>query len=167
MSKDSERNFVLQQGFPEVSSETCSYQYPALMWQPRLIALIVPVGLILQAWPLFVGLSAILWWNVAVPSWNPFDLSYNLFAAKSGRPKAPVAPAPRRFSQGMAACFMGGIGASLYWGWPVAAYTLEALLVVALVSLVVGRFCLGSYIFHVLTGQTAFANRTLPWAKTR
>jgi hypothetical protein len=65
----------------------------------------------------------------------------------------------------MAASFMLGIGATLALGWSVTAYVLEALLVVALSALMFVRFCLGSYIFHLLTGQLRFANRTLPWAK--
>jgi hypothetical protein len=32
--------------------------------------------------------------------------------------------------------------------------------------LIFGRFCLGSYLFLLLTGQARFANRTLPWART-
>jgi hypothetical protein len=30
---------------------------------------------------------------------------------------------------------------------------------------VFGRFCLGAYLFHLLRGEVAFANSTLPWAK--
>jgi hypothetical protein len=37
--------------------------------------------------------------------------------------------------------------------------------VVALGALVLGRFCLGSYLYHVLRGETTFANRTLPWSR--
>jgi hypothetical protein len=35
----------------------------------------------------------------------------------------------------------------------------------ALGALVLGRFCLGSYLYHVLRGETTFANRTLPWSR--
>jgi hypothetical protein len=44
------------------------------------------------------------------------------------------------------------------------AYTFEGLLLAALGALIVGRFCLGSYLFLLLTGQSGFANRTLPWS---
>jgi hypothetical protein len=47
----------------------------------------------------------------------------------------------------------------IFWG-------LEALLLAALGALIFGRFCLGSYLFLLLTGQVEFANRTLPWAST-
>ncbi len=63
----------------------------------------------------------------------------------------------------MAGTFMLATGLFLLWGWPSSALIVEALLVVALVALVFGRFCLGSYIFHLLRGRAAFANHTLPW----
>jgi hypothetical protein len=33
--------------------------------------------------------------------------------------------------------------------------------------LIFGRFCLGSYLFLLLTGQARFANRTLPMGSDR
>lgn len=44
-----ELNFIRQQGFREASSEACAYQYPALMWQPRVIGILVLLGLLIQA----------------------------------------------------------------------------------------------------------------------
>ena len=111
-------------------------------------------------------LSIILWWSALVPSLNPFDVLYNhLVAARKGLPRLTPAPAPRRFSQGMAATFMLAIGASLLAGWTTLAWVLEAVLLASLGALVFGRFCLGSFIFHLLTGNVAFARRTLPWAR--
>ena len=75
-------NFVRQQGFRDASPQACDYQYPALMWQPRAIGLLSLVGLVLQAWPYFFALSALLWWNVALPRLNPFDLLYSRLVAK-------------------------------------------------------------------------------------
>ncbi len=166
MGQRARLNFVTQQGFPDTSPTGCGSQYSALMWQPRVISCIVVVGLIFQLWPLFLALSAVLWWNVVLPRLNPFDYLYNRFVASpQALSRLTPAPAPRRFAQGMAASFMLGIGATLALGWSVTAYVLEALLVVALSALMFVRFCLGSYIFHLLTGQLRFANRTLPWAK--
>jgi hypothetical protein len=162
-----EVNFVRQQGFREVSPEACGYQYPALMWQPRVIGMLVLVGLVLQAWPYFLTLSAVLWWNVALPHLNPFDALYNHLVAKpKGLPQLGPAPAPRRFAQAMAGTFMLAIGLSLLFGWSILAWALEALLLAALGALILGRFCLGSYIFLLITRQVAFANGTLPWART-
>jgi hypothetical protein len=66
----------------------------------------------------------------------------------------------------MAGTFMLAIGLSLLSGRSILAWALEALLLAALGALILGRFCLGSYLFLLFTGQGAFANRTLPWART-
>jgi len=161
-----EVNFVRQQGFTEATSEACVYQYPALMWQPRAIGILVLVGLIIQAWPYFLALSALLWWNVALPRFNPFDALYNHLVAKpQSLPRLGPAPSPRRFAQAMAGTFMFVIGLSLFFGWSILAWAFEALLVVAVAALIFGRFCLGSYLFLLFTRQTRFAKRTLPWAR--
>jgi hypothetical protein len=163
-----ELNFVRQQGLRDASPEACAYQYPALMWQPRAIGALVLVGLVVQAWPYFLALWALLWWNVALPSLNPFDALYNHLVAK---PKKLAllgpAPNPRRFAQAMAGSFMLAIGLSLLAGWRTLAWGLEGLLLAALAALIFGRFCLGSYLFLLLTGQAAFANRTLPWSRAQ
>lgn len=103
---------------------------------------------------------------MALPDLNPFGALYNQLVAKPrGLPRPGPAPSPRRFAQAMAGTFMLGIGLSLS-GWRALAWALEALLLAALGALILGRFCLGSYLFLVFTGQAAFANRTLPWART-
>ncbi len=166
MDKDTQLNFVLQQGFRDVTPSQSKLQYPALMWQPRLIGGLVLVGVALQAWPLFLGLAAVLAWNATWPRFNVFDALYNaLVASPPARPRLGPAPAPRRFAQGMAASFAVGIGVSLLRGLWVAAYVLEAVLLAALVALIFGGFCLGSYVFHLLKGDARFANRTLPWKR--
>jgi hypothetical protein len=159
-------NFVRQQGIRDADAASCDYQYPALMLQPRLVGILVVLGLFLQSGWYFIVLSAILWWNVLVPSLNPFDAIYNrLFAIPKGRPRLEPASAPRRFAQGMAGTFMLAIGISLIQGWLIVAGLLEGLLLVALAALIFGKFCLGSYLFHLLRGDKEFANRTLPWAR--
>ena len=75
------------------------------------------------------------------------------------------APGPRRFAQAMAGTFMLAIGASLLLGWNILAWVIEALLLVALGALIFGRFCLGSYLYLLLTGEVDYANRTLPWIR--
>jgi hypothetical protein len=159
-------NFVRQQGFRDASPETCSYQYPALMWQPRGIGILVLTGLLFQAWPYFLILSAILWWNAVFPSLNPFDALYNLLVANRKQvPRLSPAPSPRRTAQAIAGTFMLAIGLSLWFGLIFLAWTLEALLLVALSALIFGGFCLGSYLYWVFTRHSDFANRTLPWSR--
>ena len=75
------------------------------------------------------------------------------------------APAPRRFAQAVNAAFNLACGLTLLAGWHVASWIVQAMLVAAFSLLVFGKFCLGAYIFHLLRGKAAFANRTLPWAR--
>jgi len=162
---EAEVNFVRQQGFEDATARTCDVRYPALMFQPRVIGVLALIGILLQAPWLFLGLSAVLWWNVVVPALNPFDRVYGaLIGARKG-PSLPPAPAPRRFAQGMAATFTLAIGAGLLAGWTTLAWVLQAMLLLALGALVFGRFCLGSYLFFVMTGRSAFARQTLPWSR--
>ncbi|MGH9868988.1 MAG: DUF4395 family protein [Candidatus Polarisedimenticolia bacterium] len=163
-----EVNFVRQQGLRNASPDDCALQYPAMMWQPRLLGALVLAGVLFQSWRWFLGLTALLWWNAALPRLNPFDALYNVLAVKpKGFPLLGPAPAPRRFAQAMAGTFMLAIGLSLLAGWRGVAWAIEALLLGALGALIFGRFCLGSYLYLLLTGQGEFANRTLPWARTK
>jgi hypothetical protein len=158
-------NFVRQQGFPDASPEACSYLYPALMWQPRVIGNLVLVGLIFQVAPYFLALGALLWWNVILPELNPFDALYNRLLAKpKSVPRLPPAPAPRRFAQAEAGTVMLAIGLALLSELNLLAYLLEGLMLASLGALIIGRFCQGSYLFFLVTGQSAVANRTLPWS---
>lgn len=163
-----ELNFIRQQGFRDASAEVCPYQYPALMWQPRIIGALVIIGVLLQSWGYFTVFWVLLWWNAAVPRLNLFDALYNIMVATPrGSPMLDPAPPPRRFAQGMAGTFMLAIGVALLLGLRGVAWVLEGVLLAALGALIFGRFCLGSYLFHLATGQSAFANRTLPWSQTK
>lgn len=164
MSGIAERQFVRQQGVPDVSAANCAY--PALMFQPRLLAGLFLLGVVLQSALVFLVLAGVLWWNALVPTRNPFDALYNLAVARRrGLPLLTPAPAPRRFAQAMAGSLLGGVGIALLAGWHGVAWTLEGLVAVALGALVLGKFCVGSYLFHVLRGEASFANRTLPWSR--
>jgi hypothetical protein len=166
MSSSAERNFVAQQGFRDAAADSCGQLFPALMFQPKLIGILVLIGLVLQNWLFFVILSAILWWNVLVPELNPFDALYNtLIAAPKGLPRLSKTPQPRRFAQGMAGTFMLAAGITLFLGLHIAAWIAEGMLATALAALIFGKFCLGSYVYHLLRGDAVFANRTLPWIR--
>jgi len=160
------RNFILQQGLEEPPAASCSLQYSALLFQPRLTGVIVLAGIVLQEPRVFLALAGVLWWCALVPRLNPFEALYNVTLARrpGGIALAP-APGPRRFAQGMAGTFALAIGVSLALGWRTTAFVLEGLLVAALAALIFGGFCLGSFIFHLLRGRAVFARRTLPWAR--
>jgi hypothetical protein len=157
----SKQNFVLQQGL-ETSPQTCEVQYGALRFQPWLVMAAIVVGIVFQSTGL--ALSAVLGWSALFPRWNPFDLLYNrAIGRRRDRFTLPPAPGPRRFAQGLAGVLALAIGVSLWFEWRVVAYSLEAFLATAVAALAFGRFCLGSFVYHLLRGRSAFARRTLPW----
>lgn len=162
--RDAKRNFILQQGLCEPAAVTCPLQYSALLFQPRTVGLWVLVATIFQAPPLFFALAAVLWWSALVPSLNPFDAVYNRTLARRTSTTLTPAPTARRFAQFLAGAFALAIGVSLARGWRVAAFVLEGFFIVAIGALVLGGFCLGSFVFHLLSGRAGFARRTLPWA---
>ena len=162
---DPERNFILQQGLEDPGPQDTHRRFEALLFQPRLIGLVVLVGITFQSPAVFLGLWAVLWWSALLPRLNPFDALYNLtLGTRAGAVRLGPAPAPRRFAQGMAGTFALAIGILLQLEWFITAYVLEGFLGVAIVALVFGRFCLGSYIYHLLRGEAEFAGRTLPWS---
>jgi uncharacterized protein DUF4395 len=162
-ASNAERNFVVQQGFEAPYDARLA---SALLFQPRLVGLLGLVAAVLQSGPLFAALAAVLWWSALLPRWNPFDALHNRLAAD--RPDAPrltPAPAPRRFAQGMAGTFATGIAVCLFIGAPRAALVIEAFFFFAVAAIALGRFCLGSFVFHLLHGRVTFALRTLPWGR--
>jgi len=157
-------NFVRQQGFDDVSPQSCSLQFSALLFQPRVVALWSLVGVIFQSPAIFLSLSAILFWCAFFPQWNPFELLYNAtFGSRPEAMKLRHAPPPRRFAQGMAATFSLTITMLLIFEQRIAAYIFEALLLLAIGALIFGGFCLGSFVFHLIRKRIVFAIRTLPW----
>ncbi|MCL5278606.1 MAG: DUF4395 domain-containing protein [Planctomycetes bacterium] len=104
---DTERNFILQQGFEEPAPQTYHLQYSALVVQPRVVGLTLLLGILLQSPVVFLALAAVLWWGALLPPWNLFDAVCNRTAgARPGAVRLGPAPAPRRFAQGMAGSFL-------------------------------------------------------------
>lgn len=162
------RNFIVQQGLPEPATESCPLQYSALLFQPRIVGLVVLLGVLLKSTMIFFGLAGVLWWSALLPDLNPFDAIYNRsVAGESGHIALSSAPAPRRFAQGMAGGFALAIGASLLYERWVMAIALQVLLLLAVGALVFGSFCSGSFVFHLIRRRLAFAKRTLPWSGLR
>ena len=170
MWRASMRSFVRGQGFLDVDEESSAGWYKALMFQPKVIGVLVAAGIAIQRPEWFLALSAILWWNALFPALNPFDALYNaVIAAPPRTPRLKPAPAPRRFAQGMVATFMLLIGISLLQGWSTIAWIGEALIVVALLDLFLRRSCLGSAVFNLIhrSNTSAAAEETHPTRKGR
>ena len=161
-----DRNFILQQGLPSESPVACSTLAGALLFQPRVIGVLVVVLTVLQYAPGFFSLAAVLWWSALVPPLNPFEAVYRALARRNPDAAAlPMAAPPRRFAQAVAGTTAALIGLSIIRGQWVAAYALEAFLLLALAALAFGRFCFGSFFYYLLRGQFGFAIRTLPWGR--
>lgn len=168
MLPQSIKNFMLQQGFPEEPQDACNMRFEGLYFQPRIVFALVLLAVAFQMPALFLGLAAVLAWNVLFPALNPFELVYNRWIAlPRGRQPLTPAPAPRRFAQGVNAAFNLASGVLLMQGLTIASWIVQALLVAAFSLLLFARFCAGAYVFHVLRGEAAFANSTLPWARER
>ena len=158
------RNFILQQGLREPPAGTCSTQYSALLFQPRLVGCWVVVATVLRSPALFLALAAVLWWSAWIPRRNPFDALYNRTFGRTSGTTLRVAPAPRLFAQDLAASFALVIGVSFALGWSDVGFVLAGVFIVAIGAVVFGGFCFGAWLFHVLSGHAGFARRTLPWA---
>jgi hypothetical protein len=159
-------NFLRQQGFAQEPPDRAALRFQGLRFQPTIVAAMMLVAILTQSAAIFLLSSALLWLNVLAPKANPFENFYNRFVARPrGRPFLTKAPGPRRFAQGMAATFMLAAGLSLLRGWTAAAYVFEGFIVVAFAALLLGKFCLGAYVYHLVKGNVAFANGTCPWSE--
>ena len=165
MWKAAKHNFILQQGFENPAPVSCSLQYSALQFQPRVVLIWIITGILFQKPSVFAALSAVLWWSALFPKLNPFDALYNRTAGK--RPsgfRASPAPPPRRTAQTMAGTFALACALLIYFRFNVVAYVVEGIFLAAVLALTVGGFCLGSFVHHLFRGHGKFARQTLPWA---
>lgn len=158
---------MMQQGFNADRSNKTEKHFDLLLFQPVTVGSLIIVAIVLQSSILFLILGGILWLNTILPGLNPFERFLDLVNRRSEKyVKLPPAPAPRRFMQGMAGTLMLLAAASMVNGYTQLAYAFQAFIAVAFSLLLFGKFCVGAYIYHVITGNTQFANRTCPWSKT-
>ena len=138
--RDSQLRFIRQQGVTTPNPDRNLYE--ALMLQPRTIGCLTVIGIVLQNPWLFLTLAAVLLWATFVPTQNLFDAIYNhLVALPRGLPRLGIAPAPRRFAQGMAAVLALAIGAALLEDAMVIAWVVEGLFAAGVMGAVFGDFC--------------------------
>jgi hypothetical protein len=158
--RESRVRFIRQQGVttPNVDDNL----YSALMLQPRIIGVIVVLGIAVQRPLLFLILSAVLLWSALVPSRNPFDAIYSYLVARPrGLAPLDVAPAPRRFAMGMAGTVALTIGIALAVGASHTAWVFEGLFAVAVIQVVFGDICGAANVYLLLTrSQMAHPSHT-------
>jgi hypothetical protein len=138
--RDSQIRFICQLGYPIQSFDNS--WYGALMFQPRVIGIVVAIGAALANPWVFLLLASVLWWSTIVPQRNVFDAIYNRLVLRArGVEPVPPAPAPRRFAQAMAATAAGVTAAALLQHAMVTAWFVEALFAIGVVAAVFRDFC--------------------------
>lgn len=166
LGSDPKRNFILQQGFGEPTRERCPREFSALQFQPRVVTAALAIGIATQSPALFLALGGLLWWGALFPRRNLFDAVYNrTLASRPGAVRLEPAPPPRRFAQTLAGGFSVVIALCLLADQRTAAYVVEGLFAIPVLVLTFGRFCFGSFAYHLLRGRADFVRRTMPWSR--
>jgi hypothetical protein len=161
--RSADRNFILQQGLIAPPPAACPLVTSALLFQPRAVGAWIAIGVMLRSPLTFAALGIVLAWSAALPRWNPFDAVHNRVAAARGSTlRLEPAMPPRRSAQALAAVFAAAIATALLGASTAVAIVLQAVLVLAVLALVVRRFCIGSFLYHLLRGDARFTPRTLP-----
>lgn len=141
--------FIRQLGF--AVSDSDDRLYAPLMFQPRAIGAFLVVGVALQSPWVFLALSGVLLWSTLRPAYNPLDAIYNHVVAKrKGGPYLRSAPPPRRFAQGLAGTFALVIATALLLKAGAVGRAMEAMMSVAMLQIVIGRFCAAANVYHML-----------------
>ena len=160
------RNFILQQGFKDPAPAVCSLQYSALVFQPKVVLIGVVAGILFQSPAVFAVLAALLWWSALFPKLNPFRALYNgTLGSRPGAFRLDTSPAPRRAAETEAGTVALASALLIYTGFSLAAYVVESIFLAAGLGVIIGSFCFGSFVYHLLRGGRKFALQTLPWAR--
>jgi hypothetical protein len=160
------RNFILQQGFEDPAPAVRPRQYSALVFQPKMVLILVVAGILFQSQAVFAVLGALLWWSALFPKLNPFSALYNrTFGTRPGAFRLGPAPFPRRGAETEAGAVALTSALLIHAGFSLAAYVVEAIFLAAGLAVLIGSFCLGSFVYHLLRGRWRFALQTLPWVR--
>jgi hypothetical protein len=123
-------------------------------------------GILFQSQAVFAGLGALLWLSALFPKLNPFRALYNrTLGSQPGAFRLDPSPAPRRAAETEAGTVAVASALLIQAGFSLAAYVVEAIFLAAGLAVIIGSFCLGSFVYHLLRGRWRFALQTLPWAR--
>jgi hypothetical protein len=160
------RNFILQLGFEDPAPAVVPLQYSALVFQPKVVLIVVVAGILFQSPTIFAILGGLLWWNALLPKLNPLNALYNrTIGSRPGAFRLGPSPAPRRCAETEAGAVALTIALLIQAGFSLAAYVVEGILLAAALAVLIASFCTGSLTYHVLRGRWRFALQTLPWAR--
>jgi hypothetical protein len=153
-------------GFEDPALAVIPLQYSALVFQPKIVLAVVVAGILFESQAVFAGLGALLWWSALFPKLNPFRALYNrTIGSRPGAFRLDPSPAPRRAAEIEAGTVALTIALLIHSGFIPAAYAVEAILLAAALAVMIGRFCTGSFVYHLFRGNWRFALQTLPWAR--
>ena len=159
------RNFILQQGFDDPTPAIRLRQYSALVFQTKVVVIAVVAGILFQAPGVFVALGALLWWSALFPKLNPISALYNATIGRRAEAfRLGPAPAPRRAAETEAGTIALTIALLFHAGFSLGAYVLEAIFLTAALAVIIGSFCTGALVYHLIRGRWGFVRQTLPWA---
>ncbi len=151
MARSPEVRFIVQQGLPEPAPHSCSLQYDALAFQPRVMAVLVAAAAAVREPSVWAALAALLLLGAAAPRLNPFDALHSLLARRlSRRVFLPGARAPRRFAQLLAALFCLTAALGLLTGREAFVRGIVAAFGAAFVGIFAFGFCFGAWLFRLL-----------------
>ena len=149
----SKKQFIDEQGFDALASPSL---YNALMFQPRAVGAWLAAGLLAQSAWVFAGLAAVLWWSALVPAHNPFDAVYNaVIARRVGVTRLASGTAPRRFAALLGGTMALAIAGALTADDFLAAWLLEGGFAVAVIAVVIARFCVGAALYRSVVAVAA------------
>jgi len=166
MRNAAKRNFILQQGFEDPAPAVCPHQYSALVFQPKIVLIGIVAAILFHSQAIFATLGALLWWSALFPKLNPFRALYNrTWGIRPGAFRLDPSPVPRRAAEIEAGTIALAIALLIHSGLSLAAYVVEAVFLAAALAVLIGSFCTGTFVYHLLRGQARFAFQTLPWER--
>src|SRR4030095_397712 len=158
------RNFILQQGFEDPAPAVRPRQYSELVFQPKIVLILVVAGILSQSRAVFAALGALLWWSAVFPKLNPFSALYNrTFGTRPGAFRLGPAPFPRRGAETEAGAVALTSALLIHAGFSLAAYVVEAIFLAAALAVVIGSFCTGSFAPYLLPRRWGCGPSRPPW----
>lgn len=150
------KNNLNKQGFGKLDDEAKSRYALPLRFTPGVGTILIVIGLALQS-PIWLGAMALVALSGALfPNGMLIDLVYNLGVRHLFHaPPLPPTPKPRRFSYLLSTVFLAGSALSFYFGLSVLGFILGGMVVIGGTILTTTLWCLGSWWYRLIFGQSA------------
>ena len=150
------KNNLNKQGFGKLDEGAKSRYALPLRFTPAVAITLIVIGLALQS-PIWLGSMALVALSGALlPNGMLIDLVYNLGVRHLFRaPPLPPTPKPRQFSYLLSTVFLAGSAFSFYYGLSVLGFILGGMVVIGGAILTTTLWCLGSWWYRLIFGQTA------------